>query len=411
MLAIALLQYPQKHRWLDKGFMLSALFAILVSFSGAHGLLVWLAVFPLVWVRSQASTHPNLQRVLWLLLFVGSVVLYATGYQAPANNPDRTYVLQHPNEAIPFFLAILGRPFATEPGTVSWVGAIVLLACILSLWLFWQHRDKRHELAAWLPLLIFPLGFAAMTTVGRTVLGIHGALVSRYTTVTVLILIGLIHIGRSLGQRQPWRLFYGAMAVVFAVFSISKSFEALESGQNLYEGRRLGQQCLALIEYMEPSPSNCLLNLYPNTEIVQEIWYPQLEQLGFFEFIRDVEFSQISETSYGVIDEPPPGEVIPLTPESVLRISGWSVFPGRPETPEIVLLSQDDRPSFFAASLVNQESPDLAQVFDRPEYDQARWQIDVPGTAFPEGITSIRAWIYDDQRRFIPLDNPIQVTR
>ncbi|WP_159787680.1 hypothetical protein [Sodalinema gerasimenkoae] len=411
VLAIALLQYPQKHRWLDKGFMLSALFGIFVSFSGAHGLLVWLAVFPLVWVRSQASTHPNLQRVLWLLLFVGSVVVYASGYQEPANNPDRTYVLQHPDQAIPFFLAILGRTFATEPGTVSWVGAMVLLGCILSLWLFWQQRDKRHELAAWLPLLIFPLGFAAMTTVGRTVLGIHGALASRYTTVTVLILIGLIHIGRICCQRQPWRLFYGAMAVVFAVFSISKSFDALKAGERFYEDRRLGQQCLALIEYMEPSPSSCLLHVYVDPKMVQQIWYPQLDQLGFFGFIRDVEFSQISETSYGIIDEPPPGEVIPLTPESVLRISGWSIFPGRPETPELVLLSQDDRPAFFAATLVNKKSPDLAQVFEMPEYDQARWEIDVPGTAFPEGVTTIRAWIYDGETTFIPLENLVQVSR
>ncbi len=409
--AIALLQYPAKHRWLDKGFVLSALFAILVSFSGAHGLLVWISVFPLVWVRSQASTHPNLQRLLWLVLFIGSVVIYATGYQEPANNPDRTYVLQHPNEAIPFFLAILGRTFATEPGVVSWVGAVVLLACAVGVGLFWQQRDKRLELAAWLPLLIFPLGFAAMTTVGRTVLGIYGALASRYTTVTVLILIALIHIARICCQRQPWRLFYGAMAVVFAVFSISKSFDALDAGENLYEGRRLGQQCLALVEYMEPSPSNCLQTLFPDPIVIQASWYPQLEQLGFFEFVRDVEFSQIPETSYGMIDQPPAGEVVSLTPESVLQISGWSVLPGRPETPEIVLLSQDNRPAFFAAGLVNQESPDLAQVFEMPEYDQARWKIDVPGTAFPEGQTTIRAWIYDGEKTFIPLTNEIQVSR
>lgn len=337
--------------------------------------------------------------------------LYASGYQEPSNNPDSTYAFRYPTESIPFFLAILGRTFSVELGTVSWVGALVLLACLGSIWLFWQQREQRQELAAWLSLLILPLGFAAMTTVGRTVLGLPAALASRYTTVTVLILIALIHIARICCQRQPWRFFYGVMAVVFAVFSISQSFDALTAGKHMYQGRRLGQHCLALVNYLEPSPSSCLLNIYVETGSIQEVWHPQLEELGFFEFVRDAEFSEMPETSYGTIDEPAPGDVISLTPESVLYLSGWSIFPGRPKTPEIVLFSQDDRPAFFAATLVNKESPDLAEIFDMPEYNQARWAINIPATAFPEGITKVRAWIYDGETTFIPLENQIQVSR
>ena len=66
---------------------------------------------------------------------------------------------------------------------------------------------------------------------------------------------------------------------------------------------------------------------------------------------------------------------------------------------------------FFAATLVNKESPDLAEIFDMPEYNQARWAINIPATAFPEGITKVRAWIYDGETTFIPLENQIQVSR
>ncbi|KPQ33285.1 MAG: Poxvirus protein I5 [Phormidium sp. OSCR] len=409
--AIALLQYPPKHRSLDRGFLLGAIFALLMSFSGAHGLLVWVALFPLIWVRSQASEQPQMQRVLWILLCVGSVVLYASGYQEPADNLDRTYVLKHPFEAISFFLVILGRNFSTEPKSAIAPGIMILLGCAVGFFLFWKQHHHRAELAAWLPLLLFPLGFAAMTTVGRTVLGIHAASASRYTTVTVLMLIGLLHIARICCQRQPWRLLYGGMAVVFAVFSISISFDALEAGKNSYQDRTLGKHCLALIEYLEPSPSDCILKIFPDPNPVKNLWYPQLKQIEFFEFVQEAEFSQIPPKPYGLIDNIDPGDVVTLTPDSVLSLSGWSVFPGRPEVPEIVLFSQDDRPAFFAAALVNQASPDLVEVFKMPEYDRARWQVSLPSGAFPEGITSIRAWIFDGNQTFIPLENVVQVSR
>lgn len=411
VLIIALLQYPQPHRWLDKGFVLAAIFGLLMSMSGAHGLSIWIAVFPLIWVRSHASEHRQFERVIWLLLCIGSVLLYASGYSQPENSLDRTYILDHPLEAIPFFLAILGRTFSANPDSAILAGLVILLGCGLSFWCFWTQQKYRLEIATWLPLLLFPLGFSAMTTVGRTVLGIEAALASRYTTVTLLMLIGLLHIARICCQRQPWRLLYGAMAVVFAVFSISRSFDALEAGEVLYEDRLLGKHCLTLIEYMEPSPASCIHKIFPDINPVKSIWYPQLDQLGFFDFINYAEFAQIPTDSYGLIDDPPPDEVIPLTAESTVVLSGWSIFPDRPETPELVLLSQDDRPSFFAATLVNQASPDLAEVFNVPEYNQARWQIHLPATAFPEGITTIRAWIYDGNMRFIPLNNVIQVNR
>jgi hypothetical protein len=409
--AIALLQYPPKHRWLDKGFILGAIVVFLMSFSGAHGLLGWIALLPLIWVRSQKSNQPHLQRVLWLLLLIVSVLLYASGYQEPSNNPDRTYVLQHPQEAIPFFLAILGRSFSNEPTTAISVGVVIFICCSFSVGIFWQQEDRRTELAAWLPLLLFPLGFSAMTTVGRAVLGLGGALASRYTTVTTLMVIGLLHIARICCQRQPWRLLYGAIAVVFAVFSISRSFDALEAGKVWYEDRLLGKHCLALVEYMEPSSTSCILKIFPDINPVKSIWYPQLKQLGFFEFIDEVEFVQLPAESYGLIDNPPPDEVIPLTAESTVMLSGWSIFPGRPDTPEIVLFSQNDRLSFFAATLINKESPDLVEAFNVPGYGRSRWYIHLPATAFSEGKTTVRAWIYDKNMGFVPLRNVIQFSR
>jgi len=412
VLIVALLQYPNPHRWLDKGFILSAIFGLFMSFSGAHGLLIWIAVFPLVWVRSEICEHPRLQQVIWLILFVGSVLLYVSGSDQADTGLDRAYLLKHPLEAIPFFLAILGRIFSTNPNIASWAGLVMLLGCGLSFWCFWTQKKYRLEIAAWLSLLLFPLGFAAITTVGRAVLGIGGALPSRYTTVTILMLIGLIHIARICCQRQPWRLLYGVIAVVFAVFSISRSFDALDAGNVLYKERVLGQQCFSLVEYIEPSSTSCLLMLFPDVEPLISIWYPQLDQLGFFEFVDQAEFLDMPTESHGLIDTPQGDEAISVTAEQTLVVAGWAIFPGRPETPEMVLLSQNDRPAFFAATLVDHESPDLVEAFNVPEYDQARWQIQLPGTVFPEGMTTVRAWIYDgDRSSFIPLSTSITVNR
>lgn len=396
---------------LDRNFLIAALFCGLASFSSAHGLLVWLAVFPCVWVKSQAARNPKLQQVIWLILFGLSTFLYSSNYEEPANTLSRTYFLEHPLAGLKFGLVLIGRSLSPDILFAIIWGIILSISCSICLHLFLHDRDRRHLIAPWLSLMLFAGLFVAMVTVGRTVLGIAGALASRYTTVTLLIPIGIVQIGRIYAQRQVTRIAYFMMAVLIVAF-INSSQQAFAETQNLYQQRTLGQTCFPIVRYLEESSHNCLLSVYPGVTPIQAKWAPMLEDLGFYDFVRDAQFVRNPADIHGLIEQPTSDAPIILKLGEVLSLNGWAILPSRSSTPQLVLFSQGDRETFFAATFVNRESPDVAQVLGKPEFDRARWQTHLLAESFPPGKTTIWAWAYDEEhQKFLRLLNSIQVRR
>ena len=411
MTLVSLWNPPQRSQ-LDWGYLLGLVFALLSSFSTAHGLIIWIVTYPLVWLRSRTAKNPILERAIWGVVFVTSVLIYASDYNDPPGLIDRTYVLKNPGEAILFFFIVLGRSLASQPSFANLVGAIIFILSILIILTFLRDAKNQENLAPWLALLLFALIFAGLTSFGRTILGINMALASRYTTVTILILVALVQIARIYSQSESKRILYGGFAILLAISSISTSIEAIKFGENSYKYRSLGKACFSLIEYMEESHSSCLYNIFIHFDSMKSQYYPKLRQIGFFDFIQGMEFSSTSPESYGVIDTPSYTEVVQLKPESVLIISGWSIFPDRSDLPELVLFSKNESLSFFAATWVDKDSPDLVDAFNNPSYNKARWEIHLPSVNFSSGTTKIYAWVYDkDLSQFHRLSNSIKIER
>lgn len=410
VMSLVFLWNPPQRSKLDRGYLLSLVFAILSSFSSAHGLIVWIVVYPLVWVRSRSSKKFILERAIWRAFFVISVLVYASDYNDPPGLIDRTYVLKHPGEAILFFLTVLGRSLAIQPSSANLVGLVIFVLSTLVIFIFLRDTKHQEMLAPWLALLLFSLSFAGLTSVGRTILGINMALASRYTTVTILILIALIQIARIYSESQARRILYAGFAVLIAISSIYTSIEAIKFGKNSYQNRSLGKACFSLIEYMEESHSSCIYNIFIHFDSMKNQYYPKLRQIGFFDFVQGMEFSSTSSASYGVIDAPSYTEVVQLKPDSTFVISGWSILPDHQDVPEMVLFSKNKSLNFFAATWVNKDSPDLVDAFNNPNYDKARWEIHLPSINFSSGITEIQAWVYDgDSNQFHRLSNSIKV--
>ncbi len=176
----------------------AVLAAVVASYSSLQGLLVWPAGLAYVLGRGVRGGV----RTAW----IGAALLTTAGY-GWGINPQHTggpavgFALHHPLGAATYLLTLLGAivPLPTW-GTLCGGALLALAAIVVADWLATGgiHGPRRAPMA----LIIFGVGFAALATVGRAGFGPTQAHASRYTTYTVLVLIGVLW-GVVLRLRRP----------------------------------------------------------------------------------------------------------------------------------------------------------------------------------------------------------------
>ena len=174
---------------------IAAVLGVVSSFSYAAGLMVWPAGAVVLALRSpRAPARPASglpQRVgPWLAIGATVVIVYLAG-TAPRLDAEAA----GPGERVLHGLAFLASPVVrawTEPavGVIVGAGALVLAALGLA------HAAARRAPPepVWLGLIVFAIGSAAMTALGRAEYGLEQAMTSRYTTVANLLWIGVLGI-------------------------------------------------------------------------------------------------------------------------------------------------------------------------------------------------------------------------
>ncbi|PPT10760.1 putative TRANSMEMBRANE PROTEIN [Geitlerinema sp. FC II] len=409
VLAIALLSHENLQHWRDRHFGLAALFCGLASFSCAHGLLTWLAVLPCVWVKSRHAQKPRRWLLVWCSGFVATVLLYFIDYHKPAHAVDPSHVLKHPREGLEFFFALVGHPFSSaSSAAIAW-GIALSLASLGCFWLFWRDRANRKAIAPWISLMLFSLGFAAMTTVGRSSLGLTTALASRYTTVSLLLFVGLLYTGQYYAEiaTRPWqgkvRFGYRAIVACVAVMLAVTSLSVWELGKDFRNHRLFLRTCLSLVGYMEDdAESSCVRRLYPDVNIVKHWWSPRLDRLGFFERSHAVEFRDRPQPSCGYLDRSQSSQVVELSDRGTAIVSGRVRFENCQTVLPIVFLSRNDSTEMFASDLIG----DFVDSSREPE----TWTVQFVSRDLQPGRHSLRAWVYDPERSaFLSLYNSLDL--
>lgn len=171
------------------------LVAGLAVITSGHGLFVWpvLAVWDLVeWLQGRRRAIGWWVTSLCTALVFGA---YFQGYSRPAYHPGLSDVLADLPRAAGYFLAFLGsylRPMALAmaAGTIT----LLLWICLT------LARLSRPTPACYIGLYVVLNGLAA--TVSRSPFGISQALSSRYTTVSMLLLI-VVYLMLPTGSLRP----------------------------------------------------------------------------------------------------------------------------------------------------------------------------------------------------------------
>ena len=172
--------------------ILATLAALCGTGSLANGILIWPIGLGVLWLnraRWQAQTW-------WLAWGICAITAYSIGYHQPKDHPLVTSSAPF-RDVGQFALSVLGAPLAAEVRLAAIVlGGIVLLGCGCAI--IWEIRHsiwRDKHLAGVYGLLVFGLANAALLTVGRFTQGLDMALTSRFTTLTIPAIIGLLMLG------------------------------------------------------------------------------------------------------------------------------------------------------------------------------------------------------------------------
>lgn len=353
--AVALEALP-KHRW---ALALAVLGAVVASYSGFQGLLVWLAALPYL-VGSRVGWVPRIlwigfAAIAWIVYFVG------LGLQPSAIGGSSVYfAAEHPVAALRYLIVLVGSvvPVPFSAATVVIGVAIVVLAAGALGWSFASgavHRDPALRLP--LTLLVYGILFAVATTVGRASFGTLEATSPRYTTTTLVLLLGLYLVLLRWSQSpRPWKPNWGSVLLAACgLVLVGQVGATLQTGWASGLQTRSARMLAAdLVVNLARAPSS----------LVEENVYPYRgpflpEQVRFLERFRLSIFATSAARADLRLGVVPGGELSPSLPVSgALRA--------------LVRGSSSDARAWSVLSTLYSDRPDLQAAFPRGSAHFAR---------------------------------------
>ena len=390
---------------------IAAGFCFIASFSLAQGLLSWLAAIPAVVAIEGNVAQKRKRLIVWMLLFVATCAIYSIDYH-PSRKTSIISLLNKPLVVIDYFLSLLGSPIVRSPVISPIVGLVILASFLFFVFHFVIKISEHREALPWLSIGLFSVLSALFITAGRAEFGAIQAIESsRYTSNSILLLIALVQLGQLFVRgkiattNRNYKVVYRMLAGLLIGIIIVNSGQAIAQSRSALVYKQGAQDCLQLINYLEPSnffndsPESCLRVLSKKTWLVRE-GALILDKIGWRKFAKNVVFISNPEKVYGYLDQPQISDKsLTVKKNAVFKAVGWAVLPDNLKQPNIVLLSVGDRQSFFANAYVNSDSPDIAKTLKSELYNNARWAVDLSAHNLPIAQTEIKAWVYN------PVDN------
>ncbi|MEG5043888.1 hypothetical protein [Microcoleus sp. B4-C1] len=394
---------------------IAAVLCFVASFSLAQGLLSWLAAIPAVAAVEGNAAQKRKRLIVWMLLFATTCAVYSINYH-PSRKASIISLLNKPLVVIDYFLSLLGSPIVRSPGISALVGLAIFASFLFFVFHFGRKITEHREALPWLSIGGFSVLSALFITAGRAEFGAIQALESsRYTTNSILLLIAVVQLGQLfvLGNYQEtkarlkrnYKFIYRVVAGLLIATIIVNSQQAIAQSRSALLYKQGAQDCLQLINYLEPSeffnnsPESCLRVLSKKTWLVRE-GAAIIDKIGWIKFAKNVEFISNTEKVYGYLDKPQTSDKsLTVKQNDAVKAAGWAVWPEKLQQPNIVLLSVGDKQSFFANAYVNLDSPDIAESLKSELYNNARWAVDLSDNNLPIAQTEIKAWVYN------PVDN------
>lgn len=397
------------------------------TYSYANGMLSWLIVFPSAFFISKLSRNRSPRTQWWLLLggligCISNLVVYFHGYVRPSQSSSFSESLAHPFDVLNFFLIFLGSPLNShelelEPARTIGLVLVILFGGVL-FYLMWHRKDRlllRYS-TPWVAIGVYSCVSGLITAVGRLSFGLESALVSRYTTFSLYLVVSLIYLlpivagniiqNHYIQEAKKVRFIRDILVFLTAVLIVLHASVYVSHAGILsqsYRYRLYTKACVLFINFVDEKPTIEAV-LYPSYKLVK----PKINRLNQIHLLKPalIESPDIASLEdkgkrhaaglYGFLDS------ITQTNEAEILISGWAIFPERKQPADAVLLAYETpntKPKAFAIAPVIYKSPDVAKELNYQGYQNVRWSKALALNKLPKGDFKVSAWAFDTETR------------
>jgi hypothetical protein len=409
-----------------KWFSCAAL-AVVSTYSFSNGLLVWIVLFPVMFLAEGRNGFQKKSRaaLCWLLAFFGNAAVYFHNYQFPQSNGFWQMLWTNPWQVVRYFFVFLGGPLVDRYSahcleTATIIGMVLAsLFAGICLCLF---RWRKHQALAglswpWLAIGGYGILSALLATTGRSALGLEQALSPRYGIFGISLMLALAHLVplpafhrppkndfEKPNASQPGVMLSALGGVVILLHVLAFPANVL----NLSVFRLdllLGKASLQFLDALPPQPAATTF-LFPNYARLKKN-ADALNQLGvrnddLIKTARLVDFKLIPQSDCGSI------ESTQAVGDSIY-LSGWALSASRKAAADCVLFTYESpgvEPVIFALMDSRFGRADLVAKFHDRAYVAAGWQKTIHRQGLPKGALTLKAWAYDVQSRQVtPLQN------
>jgi hypothetical protein len=324
-------------------FAASVISGIVCTFSLATGLLVWPIGLIQIWlgwrVQGNESRYTYRKRIIiWCLAGILAFSAYFIGYKIPSHHPSLLSFLQDPISAINYFLVCLGNPLAIEQYMAIGIGILLLSPYIYVIFHIFTKRGTTSISRMSLPvsLILFTLLSVVLLTLGRSGFGVEQAMASRYTTLTVLGIIGIYLMVLQLKSRyekvRPFLMGFMISLIALGIV-VPYTYTMIVDGKSFRDSRNKAAYYLSTFEIQ--SDDNLKI-LYGVPQVVR-VGAGILKKYGLNVFSRPVLESDKLPFAEGTtlfsvdsINDSPLNQsslavIIDSQNKTTMTISGWAV--------------------------------------------------------------------------------------
>ena len=286
-LAVVALDHLPGHWW---ALPVALIGAVLASYSGFQGLLVWPAALPYLvdpgttWRTRGIWT--GLGAVAWLVYFAG-LNLQPSGI----GGSSVYFALEHPLAAGRYLLVLVGSVIPVPLSTATFLvgGVILALSAVAFVWSCTSRR-VRTDPALRFPaaLLIYGVLFALATTVGRSSFGTLEATSPRYTTSVLVLLTGLYLVLLRWSRHTPHQptmvgsTLLGTCGLIIAVQFVASMQSGWQTGPQARSARLLAADLVVNLDRAPPSLVQDFVYPYPGPFLPAQVNVLERYHLSIF---------------------------------------------------------------------------------------------------------------------------------
>ena len=383
-------------------------FGLAGTFSFGNGLLIWpIILFLLVCRRG---------KVLFLAAWIGVAALVVLAYLPGYQGHDAVRPVVSWFDYPLYFFGFLGAPLAripnSQPLTLPVIIGSILVATFLGIAVqLARRRAGLWNAAPWLALGAYVIGSAVMATTARSHLGPEHALDSRYTTVSVILLVSLIGLVASVMSRERTpatpvpenttvlaSALVGSLLTLYAINAPSE-FDYIRMSHDFRARGKSALQFSAVLDVDQMLRATLLIREDPATlsrylsvlDRLQLSDPPRRQTLA----LNDADNQpQRASDDYGVF------ESLQFEDPDALVASGWSYLPDDGRRPACVILAHRSGGDWqaFALSELTERRPDLVTKHNSRGFAERGWRYNFSRSVLPAGAGEISAWAFDANR-------------